>query len=114
MYVTFREKGKFEFGGEGVATGAEDCPLVPDEAEGTRRARAGVEKPEPLIEPRERSGCVPAELVEVFACMFRAADMTSSFKVARSARSMDGKTKFRRAGGGKLVADLKVKVRLVE
>lgn len=52
-----------EPGGEGVAIGTEDCAVVREAAEGIRRCRAGVEKPD-AREPKETSGCVPEEMFE--------------------------------------------------
>lgn len=57
-------------GGDGVANGADDVAVEPD---GARRARPGVENPE-TIEPRESSGCVPIDCIDVSA-RFIAADM---------------------------------------
>lgn len=64
--------------GEGVDIGAEDAAVVADEADGTRRGcLAGVENDEELNDPSERSGCVPADWVDVSAAerMFNAADI---------------------------------------
>lgn len=52
-------------GGEGVDTGAVDGAVVSDVADGTRRlGLAGVEKPE-AKDPREISGCVPLDSIDV-------------------------------------------------
>jgi hypothetical protein len=60
--------------GEGVETGADEGAVVPDDVEGARVSLAGVEKWEER-EPRERSGCVPADWEEVSARVVNAADM---------------------------------------
>ena len=62
------------FGGEGVDMGAEDAAVVCDEADGTLRARPGVEKAD-VSEESERSGTVPADCTDVSARPFKAADI---------------------------------------
>ena len=58
-------------GGEGVATCADDCAVVREEAEGTLRPLPGVE----CKELNEKSGCVPFD-VDRSACVTSAADIT--------------------------------------
>jgi hypothetical protein len=64
----FRLEVRFEeLGGEGVAIVVEDCAVERDEAEGMRRCLPGVENSD-AREPREISGWVPDDVVEISPC----------------------------------------------
>ncbi|KAI0823798.1 hypothetical protein BC628DRAFT_479470 [Trametes gibbosa] len=61
-------------GGDGVDSGPDETAVVAVDVDGIRRFRAGVENVE-VNEPREMSGTVPADCVDVSARALSAADI---------------------------------------
>ena len=94
-------------GEDGEPSGPEETAVVPLAAEGIRRLRAGVENVE-LSEPRDMSGTVPADCVDVSALAFRAADIMRRLVRRRCSRRREiermscGKQSSRSRKGSKL------------